>query len=126
MSASFLWQQCIRLLQETGHRNGRWSTPNHGMGASFRRHHVRGRDCHPCPVSKVLPMSCRRTSKLSNKRLLQSRKEVSGSEALALRLALRIGMLAAQQNRETLGSSLQQEAMRAILRNSASRRARTF
>ena len=26
----------------------------------------------------------------------------SGSEALALRLALRIGMLAAQQNRETL------------------------
>jgi len=36
--------------------------------------------------------------------LLQSRKEVSGSEALALRLALRIGMLAAQQNRETLES----------------------
>ena len=38
----------------------------------------------------------------SNKRLLQSRKEVRGSEGLALRLALRIGMLAAQQNRETL------------------------
>ena len=28
---------------------------------------------------------------------------IGGSEALALRLALRIGMLAAQQNRETLG-----------------------
>jgi hypothetical protein len=34
--------------------------------------------------------------------LLQSRKEVSGSEALALRLALGFSMLAAQQNRETL------------------------
>ncbi len=39
---------------------------------------------------------------MSIKRLLQSRKRASRSEALALRLALRIGMLAAQQNRETL------------------------
>ena len=48
-------------------------------------------------------MSSQRTSKLSNKRLLQSRKEVSGSAALALRLALGFGMLAPQQNRETVG-----------------------
>ncbi len=36
-----------------------------------------------------------------------SRGRTSGSAALALRLALGFGMLAAQQNRETLGGPLQ-------------------
>jgi hypothetical protein len=35
------------------------------------------------------------SAELPNQRLLQSRKRLVGSEALALRLALRIGMLAA-------------------------------
>ncbi len=49
-------------------------------------------------VAKKCPL----TGALTQKRLLQARNRFSGSPALALRLALRIGMLAAQQNRETL------------------------
>ncbi len=48
---------------------------------------------------------CAVAAAMPNKRLLQSRKDLVGPKELALRLALRIGMLATPQNRETLGGA---------------------